>query len=194
MDKPICSFEGCEKEKHAKDLCAGHYQQGLKGQELHPLGKRSMTHRMTDAERFAFYTRKSGGCWVWAGNLMPDGYGRIRFGGAFQQVHRISYQLEVGPIPAGAQIDHTCHNRACINPDHLRIVTNKQNQENQSGSHVGSRSSHRGVSWYSKTGKWRAQIGHNYKLIHLGYFDDEQEAARVVEQKRMELFTHSDGR
>lgn len=149
---------------------------------------------MTDTERFAFYTHKSAGCWIWGGNLMPDGYGRIKFAGVMQQVHRISYQLEIGPIPAGAQIDHTCHERACINPEHLRIVTNKQNQENQSGIRPGARSAHRGVSWYSKTGKWRAQIGHQYKLLHLGYFDDEEEAARVVLAKRMELFTHSDGR
>lgn len=153
-----------------------------------------MTHRMTDTERFAFYTRRSAGCWIWGGNLMPDGYGRIKFDGVMQQVHRISYQLEIGPIPAGAQIDHTCHVRACINPEHLRIVTNKQNQENQGRTHAGTSSVHRGVCWYPKTGKWHAQIGHNYKVIHLGYFDDELEAARVVEQKRLELFTHSDGR
>lgn len=192
MDKPICSFEGCEKGKHAKGLCTGHYQQGLKGQELRPLGKRSMTHTMTDAERFAFYTRKSEGCWAWARNLMPDGYGRIRFGGTFQQVHRISYQLEVGPIPAGAQIDHTCHNRGCINPEHLRIVTNKQNQENQGK--VRASSGYRGVSWYPRTGKWRGQVGHNYRVIHVGYFDTADEANAAVIAKRAELFTHSDGR
>ncbi len=36
-----------------------------------------------------------------------------------------------------------------------------------------------GVSWNKRKEKWRAYIKHNYKEVHLGYFEDELEAAKV---------------
>lgn len=194
MQKSICSFEGCVKTSHARGICVGHYQQYLKGAPLKPLGKRSLTHAMTEPQRFQFYAKKSDGCWEWQGTVQPDGYGVMKWNGKKRMAHRISYELYGREVPDGMQLDHKCHNRKCVNPEHLREVTPKQNSENVAGARIGTRSQHRGVSWYSKTGKWRAQVGHNYKLIHLGYFDSELEAAHVVEAKRMELFTHSDGR
>lgn len=41
--------------------------------------------------------------------------------------HRVAYQALVGPIPAGMTVDHTCHNRICCNPAHLRLLTNAEN-------------------------------------------------------------------
>lgn len=194
MQKSICSFEGCLKTSHARGICVGHYQQFLKGKTLKPLGNRSVTHSMTKRQRFEFYTNKSDNCWFWQGIVQPDGYGVMNWSGKRHMAHRISYELHYGGISVGMQLDHTCHNRSCVNPSHLRQVTPKQNSENIANARAGTRSQHRGVSWYSKTGKWRAQVGHNYKLLHLGYFDSEEEAARAVEAKRMEIFTHSDGR
>ena len=68
------------------------------------------------------------GCWVWPGRLTPDGYGQCRYIGKSMLAHRLSYELHVGPIPAGLTIDHLCRNRCCVNPDHLELVTHKQNQ------------------------------------------------------------------
>tara|TARA_R110000744_G_scaffold110296_1_gene208126 strand:+ start:442 stop:618 length:177 start_codon:yes stop_codon:yes gene_type:complete len=44
-------------------------------------------------------------------------------------VHRVVYTHFFGYIPSKKQVDHTCENRRCLNPDHLEMVTNRQNQK-----------------------------------------------------------------
>jgi len=41
--------------------------------------------------------------------------------------HVASYELLVGPVPGGRQLDHLCRNKMCINPDHLEPVTPREN-------------------------------------------------------------------
>jgi hypothetical protein len=69
-----------------------------------------------------------GGCWLWTGDLR-DGYGQVWFEGKHRIVHRVVYEYLVGPIPAGLQTDHLCRVRACSNPAHLELVTNKVNAQ-----------------------------------------------------------------
>lgn len=68
------------------------------------------------------------GCWPWTGTIIPGkGYGSFKVNGQAVRVHRFAYELLVGPIPAGLQIDHLCRNRACVNPAHMEPVTNREN-------------------------------------------------------------------
>ncbi|KQQ98042.1 hypothetical protein ASF74_15020 [Arthrobacter sp. Leaf145] len=139
-----------------------------------------------------FWSRviKTEDCWNWTGKPMSGGYGRILFNGKDSPAHRVAYELECGPIPAGLEIDHVCHNRICVRPSHLRAVTRKQNNENMSGPYAKSKSGVRGVRW--EKGKWRVQVGHNGKVHHVGYFHDIKEAESAAIAKRNELFTHND--
>ncbi len=69
------------------------------------------------------------GCWLWTANLHPDtGYSRMWLSRHDNKLgHRIAFEWARGPIPEGLVIDHLCRNRACVNPDHMEIVTNVEN-------------------------------------------------------------------
>lgn len=71
-----------------------------------------------EGERFAARWSLDGECWRWTGARHPAGYGT--FGDHL--AHRRSYELHVGPIPAGLTLDHLCRNRWCVNPAHLEAV------------------------------------------------------------------------
>lgn len=79
------------------------------------------------------------GCWLYSGFGNQYGYGRVKSGGKLYLAHRVSYELHNGPVPAGMQLDHICHDpifcaggnscphRCCINPDHLIVCTGAEN-------------------------------------------------------------------
>lgn len=69
----------------------------------------------------------SGDCWLWTAHV-ADGYGYIRDGTKTCRVHRVVWELLVGPIPDGMQLDHLCRVRRCVNPDHLEPVTGRENR------------------------------------------------------------------
>lgn len=123
-------------------------------------------------KRFWAKVDKNGpnGCWVWTASRYSSGYGA--FGTEnhkVQAAHRFAYLSIKGEIPEGMELDHVCHNRACVNPDHLRICTHAENARN-TGLKVGNKSGYKGVSWHRGAKKWRATIFLNYKQVHLGFF------------------------
>lgn len=78
-------------------------------------------------QRFLAKVEKTADCWIWRAYRHEKGYGRIGVGGHVKFAHRIAYELFVGPIPAGLQIDHLCRNRGCVNLAHLEPVTAREN-------------------------------------------------------------------
>lgn len=130
-------------------------------------------------------------CWNWTA-VTNFGYGLFKAAGRPQAAHRISYLLTFGAIPEGLFVDHVCHNKRCVNPAHLRLATNKENQEHRLGAQANSRSGVRGVSWHKVTKQWRAVVQHSGQQIHIGYFRTVAEAEAAVVAKRNELFTRND--
>lgn len=157
MTKRICSFDPCGREAHSKGLCAAHYSQQARGRPLSPIREQIRSsegcqlcggpylakglcskcyQRATYKPRYRPSLREkiearldtTGECWLWMGAKDTGGYGLIGHQGRkCLKVHR-AYLAAIGlPVPEGMTVDHLCRVHACCNPDHLEVVTHREN-------------------------------------------------------------------
>jgi hypothetical protein len=135
-----CSYLGCDNDIRRNDLCDGHSQQLRKHGHLTKLNK-------TPKDRFLDNIIKTDYCWQWTGSFVSPGYGRIMVNGKTVKAHRFSYMLYKGEIPDGMLVRHICHNKACVNPEHLLTGTPKENTQD---SVCDGRMSHGESHWKAK--------------------------------------------
>lgn len=131
-------------------------------------------------------------CWVWRGTATLRGYGQIRSPGRRWMTHRLSYLWHYGELPEGKVVDHRCHRPCCVNPEHLRLVTQKENMENRSGPQRGSASGARGVSWQEARQKWLVRVYSDGKSHFGGRFASLADAEVAAVTLRNKLYTHND--
>lgn len=67
-------------------------------------------------------------CWEWTGGKDKDGYGTIRVGSKKIRAHRLALELHLGRhLTPGSLVLHSCDNPGCVNSNHLREGTQKEN-------------------------------------------------------------------
>lgn len=102
------------------------------------------------------------------------------------RLHRL-----IADPPEGFYVDHINHNTLDNRKSNLRVVTNKENMQNRRGAQRNSRSGIRGIQWDNLRQKWRARITLNGKGIHIGVFEDLEEAKKAVSEARRKYMPFS---
>jgi HNH endonuclease len=120
---PECRLVGCYDQLYSLGLCSLHYQRWSRhGTVKNP--RPSLQERL-----FSKLIIDSGtGCLLWTGTRQSAGYGHMYVAGRGQQlIHRLMWELLVGPIPEALVLDHLCRVRHCASIAHLEVVTFRKN-------------------------------------------------------------------
>ena len=169
MAKPIkyCIIDGCDKRRHGHSYCGKHYMRLRRHGDVHATPRFDPPHI-----RFWRYVEKTKSCWLWTGALCK-GYGHFMLAqrpAVTTKAHRYAFKQLVGPIPDDMTIDHLCLNKACVNPDHMEIVTFSEN---------------------SKRGnplKSRCLNGHAFNDANTYYYRNGRRKCRTCERDRMRKY------
>ena len=127
-----------------------------------PKGIYPRTRKVYSPASFWGAVTKTEGCWLWSGADNGNGYGTVYVNGRKTYAHRVSYEMAHGPIPVGLQIDHLCRVRNCVRPEHLEVVTPRENNlRGESPAAQQSRRTHcpQGHA-YDETNTWVSKTGH----------------------------------
>jgi hypothetical protein len=146
--------------------------------------------KQTPQHLFYLKVERRGDCLEWTGYRNPKGYGKFKLNGKVRTATHVVWEWAHGPLPEGRELDHRCHNHACVRLRHLRPVTHKENMENFRGATKRSKSGVRGVHQAGKS--WIAQVTHRRVNYYLGVFPTPELADAAATAKRLELFTHND--
>ena len=90
------------------------------------------THHHTDEQldkllsKLLANSTLDGTCVIWLGAADPNGYGRIRWNGKAELVHRMAWLVKTGSLPA-FNVLHSCDNPPCWNGNHLFLGTQLDN-------------------------------------------------------------------
>lgn len=184
MSKPTCSTKGCGCPTKARGLCNAHYLRWRRYGDPSAGGVR----RLGDPTAvIASRTEWVGECLTWTASHNGYGYGRMKINGRDTLVHRWVWEQANGQIPPGVEIDHVCHNRACVKREHLRATSKSENMQNRRGAAITNvNSGHRNVE--SHKGGYSVRLKLNGERFYFGSYKTLDEAVRVAEAERSRLF------
>lgn len=177
-----CSVDGCDAPIRCKSLCNLHYFR---------VRRTGSPHRFTGTKRFhdpavslKNRSTKVGECLLWDGKLDTHGYGVMSIQNKIRRVHRVAYEVAKGPIPDGLVIDHLCFNRHCVNPDHLRTVTNQVNTLRRSGANQNNRGTGLRNVYVNRSGSYFVSLTADGQRYYGGTFTSLEDANAAAVQLR----------
>ena len=123
----------------------------------------------------------SNGCWIWTASHRRGGYASTTWKKRTASAYRVTYHLLVdptfdiwGPRSLGT-IDHLCEVPACVNPEHLEVVSHQINTLRGWRS-PGPHRPYLGVTWVEERNQWAAADPSRKYRKHLGYYESAKAA------------------
>lgn len=174
-----CSVIGCERDVHARNYCDPHYRKFKKFGDPEHGWQRTPGQTVEDRFWSKVDKRHPSECWNWQRAKDSSGYGNFWCGARIVGAHRYAWFLTHGECPEGLELDHLCHNRSCVNPDHLRAVSHLQNVQNLRGPRKDSKhGGGRGLSW--RKGKWMVRVSVDGVRKFFGSYESQHQAECVA--------------
>jgi hypothetical protein len=124
-----CKTEACNRSAWARGLCGTCYARWRSRQPLplRPLVEDRFWAKVDKGGPDPTHRPGLGPCWLWTAKTDRAGYGRFRLDGKTPTAHCVAYEMVVGPIPPGLQLDHLCRVTGCVRPAHMDPCTAAEN-------------------------------------------------------------------
>ena len=122
-----CGMPSCVNPQHLQAEAIDSHRSRHGNRWLFPNKRHTLRDPQHDIARLLANSipEPNSGCWLWTA-AVTHGYGAFSLWGESGKAHRASYALFVGEIPEKTHVHHMCGVRCCINPRHLRLVSDKE--------------------------------------------------------------------
>lgn len=193
----ICKVDGCNCKVHAKGYCDRHYRQFKKHGKI-IIGKKDnneivfykdyieiilcdknsneIGRAIVDLEDLELIKK-----YKWCMN--KDGYVIGSRNNKNVLLHRLVTNCSKDKV-----VDHINHNCLDNRKKNLRICDKQKNAFNQTVNRKNNTSGTIGVIWNKQHNKWEARIKVNYKMIHLGLFNNKDDAIKSRKLAEIKYF------
>mgnify|MGYP001599849985 CR=1 FL=1 len=123
-----CSVDDCKEPHYGRGWCQRHYFYWKDhGFPEKPTAAQNFWAKVDKNGPVPDYAPHLGPCWIWTAFIRSAGYAHVSWDGQTRDGHLIAYELTIGPVPEGLELDHLCRVRRCVNPLHLEPVTRAEN-------------------------------------------------------------------
>lgn len=143
--RSVCSIPDCDELAKIRGMCRRHDYAQTKWGDPHacdlttsrPIPYDSPEYlRITKARLLAKVDKREDGCWIWTGATARGGYGCVGFQGRTAAAHRTSFYLFTGRQLSPIELlHHLCHNKRCVNPEHLEVVSAREHWKQHEAVH-----------------------------------------------------------
>lgn len=124
----VCSIPSCGRKCYGHGLCAAHYARWRSHGDPGDAPIRDVKAPRRFLEDIVL-KQESDDCLLWPHSAGSTGYGSIQIGDRAWRVNRLVCERRCGPPPTpNSQAAHSCGQKLCCNPKHLRWASPSENQ------------------------------------------------------------------